>query len=118
MLSKIGFKVFLPPKVIKHYFFIFCHNRLNSLRIRNEARKEIHWEGLNANQLGGTDIHAYWYQRKPLAVHIEATSYALLALIKREEANNPRKHFKNITFLFFVLRRTFRIELATAELKS
>ena len=74
---------------LPYKLFLLIFNRLLNLAIYDG--KTIHWEGRKANELGNTDIHPYWYERRPLAVHIEATAYALLALIERERAHNPRK---------------------------
>ena len=68
---------------------VFVFDRLLNLAIINEDT--VHWEGRRANELGSTDVHPYWYQRRPLAIYVEATAYALLALVKRERAHNPRK---------------------------
>ena len=69
--------------------FLLIFNRLLNLALYDD--NTIHWEGRSAEELGNTDIHSYWYKRRPLAVHIEATAYALLALIERERPHNPRK---------------------------
>ena len=62
------------------------------LAVSMEEEGKISWMGRSVNDIAGTDIHAYWYNRKPLAVHIEATGYALLGLMERERrTNNPRK---------------------------
>ena len=65
----------------------FC--RLKALKI--ERNGTVHWEGRSVAEIAGTDLHAYWYQQRPQAVYVEATAYALLAIIAKARTNNPRE---------------------------
>lgn len=47
-------------------------------------------KGAPLAQIQGTGTHAYWYKQKPLAIDIEATGYALMALVF-DAGVNPRK---------------------------
>ena len=54
-------------------------------------RRLAFWKGDPLAKVRGTNTHAYWYQRKPLAIDIEATGYALMSLINGVSAQGGEK---------------------------
>lgn len=63
--------------------------RLLALRQTSEDGRFVYWKARPVGEIEGTGIHAYWYRKKPQAVDVEATAYALLAQIEYAKANSP-----------------------------
>ena len=67
--------------------------RLRGSKRTTEGTRQVFWKASDAGHIAGTDIHAYWYTRKPLAVDVETTAYALLAEITIAKFKNPGEFY-------------------------
>ena len=71
--------------------------RLLGLKQYTDNMRQVFWRGHPGNDISGTDVHPYWYNRRPQAIDVEATAYALLAQIELVRAKSRGK--KHAIFL-------------------
>uniref|UniRef100_H2YNV3 NTR domain-containing protein n=1 Tax=Ciona savignyi TaxID=51511 RepID=H2YNV3_CIOSA len=68
-------------------FALALYERLQRLR-QVDGNSYVHWKGRGAGEIEGTDTHDYWYVRRPQAIDVETTSYALLAHVQLAKSRN------------------------------
>uniref|UniRef100_F6U649 NTR domain-containing protein n=1 Tax=Ciona intestinalis TaxID=7719 RepID=F6U649_CIOIN len=50
----------------------------------------VHWQAHSHSDIQGTDTHDYWYVRRPQAIDVETSAYALLAQVQQSDLDTTR----------------------------